>query len=62
MYNVCLVQISDKHRDLKKKLCVAFVGEPEPLTMNEMNSRTKDWFITLIKRLFEPEQGMSQVL
>ena len=57
-----IAQISYKHRDLKKQLSVVFVGEPEPLTLNELNSRTKEWFFTLIKRLFEPEQGMSRTV
>lgn len=49
-----LNEISIKHKDLKKKLKVSFVGEPGL----DMGGLTKEWFLLLIRRIFHPDYGM----
>ena len=49
-----LKEISEKQRDLKKKLKVSFVGEPGL----DMGGLTKEWFQMLVKQIFEPDYGM----
>lgn len=49
-----LKEISEKQRDLKKKLKVSFVGEPGL----DMGGLTKEWFQLLVKQIFEPDYGM----
>eukprot|EP00095_Tigriopus_kingsejongensis_P012673 maker-scaffold22_size673200-snap-gene-2.20 protein:Tk12673 transcript:maker-scaffold22_size673200-snap-gene-2.20-mRNA-1 annotation:"e3 ubiquitin-protein ligase hectd2" len=49
-----LKEISEKQKDLKKKLKISFTGEPGL----DMGGLTKEWFQLLIKSIFEPEYGM----
>ena len=49
-----LKEISEKQKDLKKKLKVSFVGEPGL----DMGGLTKEWFQMLVKQIFEPDYGM----
>ena len=42
-----------KKRDLKKKVRVTFTGEPGV----DMGGLTKEWFLLLIKKIFQPEYG-----
>ncbi len=49
-----LKEISEKQRDLKKKLKISFVNEPGL----DMGGLTKEWFQLLIKSIFEPDNGM----
>lgn len=49
-----LKEISEKQKDLKKKLKVSFVGEPGL----DMGGLTKEWFQLLVKQIFEPDYGM----
>lgn len=49
-----LKEISEKQRDLKKKLKISFAGEPGL----DMGGLTKEWFQLLIKSIFEPDYGM----
>lgn len=49
-----LLEISRKQLDLKKKLKVTFVGEPGL----DMGGLTKEWFLLLIKEIFDSDYGM----
>ncbi len=49
-----LKEISEKQKDLKKKLKISFVDEPGL----DMGGLTKEWFQLLIKNIFEPDNGM----
>ncbi|CAL8078252.1 unnamed protein product [Orchesella dallaii] len=49
-----LKEIATKQKDLKKKLRVSFVGEPGL----DMGGLTKEWFLLLIRDIFQPEYGM----
>ncbi|XP_035713374.1 probable E3 ubiquitin-protein ligase HECTD2 isoform X1 [Folsomia candida] len=49
-----LKEIASKQKDLKKKLRVSFVGEPGL----DMGGLTKEWFLLLIRDIFQPEYGM----
>nr|XP_042904341.1 probable E3 ubiquitin-protein ligase HECTD2 [Parasteatoda tepidariorum] len=49
-----LNEIARKQTDLKKKLKVTFVGEPGL----DMGGLTKEWFLLLIKQIFDPDYGM----
>ncbi|XP_054709612.1 probable E3 ubiquitin-protein ligase HECTD2 [Uloborus diversus] len=49
-----LNEIARKQSDLKKKLKVTFVGEPGL----DMGGLTKEWFLLLIKQIFDPDYGM----
>jgi len=49
-----LKEISEKQKDLKKKLKVSFLGEPGL----DMGGLTKEWFQLLVKQIFEPDYGM----
>lgn len=49
-----LKEISEKQKDLKKKLKINFVGEPGL----DMGGLTKEWFQMLIRKIFDPEYGM----
>lgn len=49
-----LKEISEKQKDLKKKLKISFTGEPGL----DMGGLTKEWFQLLIKNIFEPDYGM----
>jgi E3 ubiquitin-protein ligase HECTD2 len=40
--------------DLKKKLKVTFTGEPGL----DMGGLTKEWFLLLIRQIFQPEYGV----
>ncbi|KAI8512583.1 putative E3 ubiquitin-protein ligase HTD2 [Branchiostoma belcheri] len=46
--------VNEKRGDLKKKLKVNFVGEPGL----DMGGLTKEWFLLLLKQIFQPEYGM----
>jgi len=41
--------------DLKKKLKVTFAGEPGL----DMGGLTKEWFLLLVRQIFQPEYGNS---
>ena len=47
-------EISDKQKDLKKKLKVSFMGEPGL----DMGGLTKEWFQLIIRKIFQPDYGM----
>ncbi len=49
-----LKDISEKQKDLKKKLKISFVGEPGL----DMGGLTKEWFQLLIRQIFDPDYGM----
>ena len=49
-----LKEISEKQKDLKKKLKISFVGEPGL----DMGGLTKEWFQLLIRKIFDPDYGM----
>uniref|UniRef100_T1J0Y5 HECT-type E3 ubiquitin transferase n=1 Tax=Strigamia maritima TaxID=126957 RepID=T1J0Y5_STRMM len=49
-----LHEIAKKQKDLKKKLKVTFEGEPGL----DMGGLTKEWFLLLIRKLFDQDQGM----
>ncbi|XP_046990929.1 probable E3 ubiquitin-protein ligase HECTD2 [Schistocerca americana] len=49
-----LNEIASKQKDLKKKLKVSFVGEPGL----DMGGLTKEWFLLLIRQIFQPDYGM----
>ncbi|CAH1783947.1 unnamed protein product [Owenia fusiformis] len=49
-----LNEIAKKQHDLKKKLKVTFTGEPGL----DMGGLTKEWFLLLIRQIFQPEYGM----
>lgn len=49
-----LKEISEKQRDLKKKLKISFINEPGL----DMGGLTKEWFQLLIKSIFSPDYGM----
>lgn len=49
-----LNEIARKQHDLKKKLKVTFAGEPGL----DMGGLTKEWFLLLIKQIFQPDYGM----
>ena len=46
-------QIARKQHDLKKKLKVTFAGEPGL----DMGGLTKEWFLLLIRQIFQPDYG-----
>ncbi|XP_064630554.1 probable E3 ubiquitin-protein ligase HECTD2 isoform X2 [Lineus longissimus] len=49
-----LNEIARKQHDLKKKLKVTFSGEPGL----DMGGLTKEWFLLLVRQIFQPEYGM----
>ncbi|XP_041367987.1 probable E3 ubiquitin-protein ligase HECTD2 isoform X2 [Gigantopelta aegis] len=49
-----LHEIARKQQDLKKKLKVTFSGEPGL----DMGGLTKEWFLLLIRRIFQTDYGM----
>ncbi|ELU04155.1 hypothetical protein CAPTEDRAFT_93626 [Capitella teleta] len=49
-----LNEIAMKQHDLKKKLKVTFAGEPGL----DMGGLTKEWFLLLIRQIFQQEYGM----
>ncbi|XP_064600121.1 probable E3 ubiquitin-protein ligase HECTD2 [Liolophura sinensis] len=49
-----LNEIARKQHDLKKKLKVTFAGEPGL----DMGGLTKEWFLLLVRQIFQPEYGM----
>ncbi|XP_074642378.1 putative E3 ubiquitin-protein ligase HECTD2 [Tubulanus polymorphus] len=49
-----LNEVARKQHDLKKKLKVTFSGEPGL----DMGGLTKEWFLLLIRQIFQPEYGM----
>jgi len=48
-----VLQIAGKQMDLKKKLKVTFAGEPGL----DMGGLTKEWFLLLVRQIFQPEYG-----
>lgn len=50
-----MFQIAGKQMDLKKKLKVTFAGEPGL----DMGGLTKEWFLLLVRQIFQPEYGNS---
>ena len=52
-----LFQIAGKQMDLKKKLKVTFAGEPGL----DMGGLTKEWFLLLVRQIFQPEYGRPTV-
>jgi len=50
-----MLQIAGKQMDLKKKLKVTFAGEPGL----DMGGLTKEWFLLLVRQIFQPEYGNS---
>ncbi|CAB3382980.1 Hypothetical predicted protein [Cloeon dipterum] len=49
-----LNEIASKQGELKKKLKVSFLGEPGL----DMGGLTKEWFLLLVRQIFEPDYGM----
>ncbi|XP_072177562.1 probable E3 ubiquitin-protein ligase HECTD2 [Diadema setosum] len=49
-----LHEVATKKHDLKKKLRVAFAGEPGL----DMGGLTKEWFLLLLRKIFREEYGM----
>ena len=49
-----LFQISRNEQNLKKKLKVTFAGEPGL----DMGGLTKEWFLLLIRKIFQQDYGM----
>lgn len=49
-----LNEIANKQSELKKKLKVTFAGEPGL----DMGGLTKEWFLLLIRQIFDPDYGM----
>ncbi|XP_059470269.1 probable E3 ubiquitin-protein ligase HECTD2 [Neocloeon triangulifer] len=49
-----LNEIASKQGELKKKLKVSFIGEPGL----DMGGLTKEWFLLLVRQIFEPDYGM----
>jgi len=49
-----LKEISEKQRDLKKKLKISFLNEPGL----DMGGLTKEWFQLLVRNIFDPDNGM----
>lgn len=49
-----MFQIALKQHDLKKKLKVTFAGEPGL----DMGGLTKEWFLLLVRQIFQPDYGM----
>ncbi|CAF1519114.1 unnamed protein product, partial [Adineta ricciae] len=49
-----LAEVTRKHEDLKKKLRVTFVGE----NGLDMGGLTKEWFLLLLRQIFQPDYGM----
>ncbi|KAJ3391176.1 60S ribosomal protein L3 [Entophlyctis sp. JEL0112] len=49
-----LNQLQSRHIDLKKKLCIEFVGEPGV----DAGGLTKEWFLLLVRHLFDSQYGM----
>ncbi|KAJ8317303.1 hypothetical protein KUTeg_005207 [Tegillarca granosa] len=49
-----LNEIARKQKDLKKKLKVTFEGEPGL----DMGGLTKEWFLLLVRQIFQPDYGM----
>lgn len=35
-----------------------YIGESESSNINDINGKTKEWFLALIKEIFAPELGM----
>ena len=52
------MQLMQKQQDLKKKVRVTFSGEPGL----DMGGLTKEWFLLLIKEVFQPEYGIKVLL
>ena len=62
MFKILLfLQISTKYKDLKKLLCVTYVGENELFNNYDTNGRTKEWLLALIKEIFSPELGLPKL-
>ncbi|UJR25736.1 hypothetical protein I4U23_007086 [Adineta vaga] len=49
-----LAEVTKKRADLKKKLRVTFVGEHGL----DMGGLTKEWFLLLLRQIFQPDYGM----
>ncbi|CAF0972553.1 unnamed protein product [Adineta steineri] len=49
-----LAEVTKKREDLKKKLRVTFVGEHGL----DMGGLTKEWFLLLLRQIFQPDYGM----
>ena len=47
------IQLMQKQEDLKKKVKVKFAGEPGL----DMGGLTKEWFLLLVTKIFQPEYG-----
>ncbi|XP_072335133.1 probable E3 ubiquitin-protein ligase HECTD2 isoform X1 [Scyliorhinus torazame] len=54
LVNDSLDELTRKRADLKKKLKVTFVGEAGL----DMGGLTKEWFLLLIRQIFQPDYGM----
>ncbi|XP_078079045.1 putative E3 ubiquitin-protein ligase HECTD2 [Mustelus asterias] len=54
LVNDSLDELTKKRADLKKKLKVTFVGEAGL----DMGGLTKEWFLLLIRQIFQPDYGM----
>ncbi len=52
------MQVARKQHDLKKKLKVTFAGEPGL----DMGGLTKEWFLLLIRQIFQPDYGKCTVI
>ena len=52
--NTCTLQVARKKADLKKKLRVQFHNEPGL----DMGGLTKEWFLLLLRKIFQEEYGM----
>lgn len=50
---IIILKIARKQLELKKKLKVTFAGEPGL----DMGGLTKEWFLLLIRQIFQPEYG-----
>ena len=46
-----------KKNDLKKKVRVTFAGEPGV----DMGGLTKEWFLLLVRKIFDPDYGERHV-
>ncbi|XP_067908690.1 probable E3 ubiquitin-protein ligase HECTD2 isoform X4 [Heterodontus francisci] len=51
---ITVARLTRKRADLKKKLKVTFVGEAGL----DMGGLTKEWFLLLIRQIFQPDYGM----
>ncbi|XP_072413883.1 probable E3 ubiquitin-protein ligase HECTD2 [Chiloscyllium punctatum] len=54
LVNDSLDELTRKRADLKKKLKITFVGEAGL----DMGGLTKEWFLLLIRQIFQPDYGM----